>query len=56
MKSLDKEKLLQHMTRRMTALKDLINRDYGGNTNNLYQQWWELKYWKEAIERGEYDS
>lgn len=40
----------------MTALQDLIHRDYGGNTKQLEDARWELKYWKEAIERGEFDK
>lgn len=54
MELLDKEKLQHHMERRMAALQNLIERDYAGNPQPLYNAWWELK--KEAIERGEYDS
>jgi hypothetical protein len=52
---LDKEKMLRDMTARRGNLKGLILRDYNGDPSKLESQEWELKYWQEAIERGEYD-
>jgi hypothetical protein len=36
-------------------MKNLILRDYNGDPMSLENKEFELKYWEEAIERGEYD-
>jgi hypothetical protein len=52
---LNKEVLLKAMESRMAALKDYVDRDYNGGLNGYLEAWREVKYWKEAIERGEFD-
>jgi hypothetical protein len=56
MRKLDGDKLVKDMDARMKNLLQLADRDFSGNTNKLYDQYWELKYWKESIERSDYDS
>lgn len=51
MRKLDGDKLVKDMDARMKNLLQLVDRDFAGNTNKLYDQYWELKYWKEAILR-----
>lgn len=53
---LDKESILIAMESRMQALKDYIERDFEGCLTGHNEAFRELKYWKEAIERGEFDS
>lgn len=53
---MDKEKILNDMVARMENLRQLILKDYGGDPSKLENFWWELKYWREAIERGVYDN
>lgn len=48
--------LLNAMERRMGALDDIILRDFNGGLSTALGKWSELKYWKEAIERGEFDE
>lgn len=57
MRLLDGNKLLDHMQRRKDTLYDQITRDFGGGEfgGRVYTHY-ECKYWKEAIERGEYDA
>lgn len=38
----------------MAALKDQVNRDIGGGLSDRLAKWYEVKYWKEAIERKEF--
>jgi hypothetical protein len=57
MRKLDGDKLVKDMEARLQNLKQLVDRDFGGDTNKLYDQYWELKFWLEAIrDRGEYNS
>lgn len=51
----DKNKLILKMKERMDSLEELINKDVGGGLHTALSQWREIKYWKEAIERGEFD-
>ena len=54
-KYIDGEKLHNDMSARFANLYNLILKDYNGNPSKLEDQYWELKYWKEALERGVYD-
>lgn len=40
----------------MAALHNHTVRDYGGGLVGRNAEWREVKYWKEAIERGEFDE
>lgn len=51
---INEEKLLSFMEKRMAALKDQVNRDIGGGLSDRLAKWYEVKYWKEAIERKEF--
>jgi hypothetical protein len=53
---MDKELIIEKMEQRMRALRDLIDRDYAGNLVGLNEAYREVKYWKEAIERGEFEK
>jgi hypothetical protein len=55
MEILIKKNILAAMKKRMAALKDQIDRDFGGGLAGRNEAWREVKYWKEAIERGEFD-
>lgn len=44
------------MTKRKDALYDQVTRDFGGGLGGKLYAHNELKYWKEAIERGEFDG
>jgi hypothetical protein len=52
---IDKKLLLHNMSVRQEALQHLINKDITGNTLAVLEAWREVKYWREAIERNEYD-
>jgi hypothetical protein len=52
---LDKEKLIHNMNVRKDALQHYIDRDITGNTLEVLAKWHEVKFWKECLERGEYD-
>lgn len=52
---LNKEKILKAMESRMMALQDHIQRDFSGGLSGMNEAWREVKYWKEAIERGEFN-
>lgn len=54
--TLDKQKLLEFMTERFNAIEEMVTRGFGGGSTNKIGQYRELKYWKEAIERGEFDK
>jgi hypothetical protein len=54
-KQLDKYLLINKMAHRQAALLSLIERDITGNTLAVLEAWREVKYWKEAIERNEFD-
>ena len=53
---MNKDNLLNDMVARMENLRQLISKDYAGDPTKLENYWWELKYWREAIERGVYDD
>jgi hypothetical protein len=52
---LNKELLIKNMEIRQEALKQYIDRDFTGNTLAVLEAWREIKYWREAILRNEYD-
>jgi hypothetical protein len=52
---IDKKLLLERMTNRKAALDRLVQYDFSGGLNGLNEAQREVKYWKEAIERGEFD-
>lgn len=52
---MNKDKLILKLTERMDAFKQLSDRDYMGGLHSLNELIREVKYWKEAIERGEFD-
>lgn len=52
---LDKSKILDFMTKRKDALYNHITRDFGGGIQGRLYEHSEVKIWKEAIERGEFD-
>ncbi|RYI30528.1 hypothetical protein EVU96_08930 [Bacillus infantis] len=51
---IDKKLILHKMSERMKSLQHLIDKDISGNTQAALEAWREVKYWKEAIERGEF--
>lgn len=53
---LDRQKILDFMTARFKSLEDQVSRDFGGGLANRLGEYREVKYWKEAIERGEFDK
>lgn len=55
MEGLNKELLIHNMSVRQASLKHLIDKDITGNTLAFLEAWREVKYWKEALERCEYD-
>lgn len=48
-------KIHEAMTARYNYLFDMVNRDFGGGSETRNAELREVKYWKEAIERGEFD-
>lgn len=53
---LSKKKILDFMSKRKDALYNQITRDFGGSVMGRSYEHMEVKYWKEAIERGEFDT
>lgn len=53
---LDKGKIVDFMQKRKDVLYDHIIRDFCGGLGDRLHAHNELKYWKEAIERGEFDK
>lgn len=53
---INREKLLIDMEVRQQALKQLIDRDFTANTLAVLEAWREIKFWREAILRGEYNE
>lgn len=53
---LDRELLIHNMSVRMESLQHLIDKDLTGNTQAVLEAWREVKFWKESMERGEYDK
>lgn len=51
-----KFQVLKAMERRMNHLKDMTDRDFAGGSAGMLAKLQEVKYWKEAIERGEFDA
>jgi hypothetical protein len=56
MKVLDRKKILDFMTLRKATLDELVFRDFSGGLWDRVAEQREVKYWKEAIERGEFDT
>ena len=56
MKFLNKEKILGFLSLRKEALYNQITKDFNGGLGGRVYEHSEVKYWKEAIERGEFDS
>jgi hypothetical protein len=56
MSDVSKEKILEFMEKRMNALKVHIEKDFAGNLAGRNEAFREVKFWKEAIERGVFDS
>lgn len=54
-KQIDRYLLVNRLAHRQAALLHLINRDITGNTLAVLEAWREVKWIKEAIERGEFD-
>jgi hypothetical protein len=54
-KYIDGEKLHRDMTARYESLNNHIWRDFGGNPEQFYNKWMEVKYWKESLERGTFN-
>jgi hypothetical protein len=54
-KLVDKELIVNKMEQRLKALEDRMLRDFSGAIQSDVYTIRELKYWKEAIERGEFD-
>lgn len=44
------------MTKRMKSLEEQHIRDFNGGLQHRIFEYREVKWWKEAIERGEFDS
>lgn len=55
MELLDKSKLLDFMQSRYDRLFDQCTRDVSGGLGGRNDELREIKYWKEAIQRGEFD-
>jgi hypothetical protein len=53
---MDKQLFIDKMQQRMDALRDLIDRDYCGNLTGLNEAYREVKYWKEWMERTDFDE
>lgn len=54
--SLDKDVLVKKMTERKDSLYDQMVRDFGGGEGGRLHEYREVKYWVEAILRGEFDK
>lgn len=55
-KVLDRKKIEEFMGKRMAALYDQLTRDFSGSIQRGLYEWREVKFWKEAIERGEFNT
>lgn len=55
-KALDKGKILDFMEKRKDGLYDQVTHDFAGGLEGRLYTHNEVKFWKEAIERGEFDS
>lgn len=56
MRFLDKFKILDFMGKRKDSIYNQITRDFGGGLSGREYEHSEVKYWTEAIERGEFDT
>jgi hypothetical protein len=54
-KQIDKDLIIRKMTERLTALEDRSLRDFSGGIQSDVFAIRELKHWKEAIQRNEFD-
>lgn len=48
-------KLYEALEARYNYLYIMVNRDFGGGCDKRNAELREVKYWKEAMERGEFD-
>jgi hypothetical protein len=48
--------IINKMEERMKHLEARITLDFAGGLHGMNEAWREVKYWKEAIERGEFDG
>ncbi|MMZ67946.1 hypothetical protein D1872_305860 [compost metagenome] len=55
MENIFKNNILAAMEKRMAALQVRIDKDFNGGLSGFNEAHREVKYWKEAIERGEFD-
>jgi hypothetical protein len=55
-KVLDRKKLIEFMESRKAVLDEQVVRDFSGGLWDRLSEQREVKYWKEAIERGEFDT
>lgn len=53
---INKQKILNFMSQRMDGLRLYIDKDFGGHITGHHEAFREVKYWKEAIERGVFDE
>ncbi len=53
---LNKKKLIRFMNQRMDGLRLYIDKDFGGHITGHHEAFREVKYWKEAVERGCFDE
>jgi hypothetical protein len=56
MQILDKDKILDFMIKRQAGLEYQVVRDFAGGLEGRLYARNELKFWREAIERGEFDG
>ena len=56
MKVLDRSKILDFMKNRKDGLYHQVTQDFAGGLEGRLYSHNEVKYWKEAIERGEFDT
>jgi hypothetical protein len=56
MRVLDKEKILDFMKKRKDGLYHQVTQDFAGGLEGRLYMHNEVKFWKEAVERGEFDG
>lgn len=56
MKVLDRKKILDFMKQRKAVLDEQVFKDFAGGMTERVAEQREVKYWQEAIERGEFDT
>jgi hypothetical protein len=56
MRVLDRNKLLEFMGNRKEGLYHQVTRDFAGGLEGRLHSHNEVKYWYEAVERGEFDT